>query len=116
MSAIRRILTAVVCMFVLASCQEDGNSATATDSVFPDLLSIQRTDCEKRGGRWGAAPGKAAQVCYRTLPDANQSCQVESDCAGLCLARSRTCSPVEPFYGCHEVLSASGLRQTVCIE
>ena len=116
MSAIRRVLTAVVCVSVLASCQEDGNSATESESIFPDLLQIQRDACEKSGGRWGAAPGKASQVCYRTLRDANQTCSTESDCDGFCLARSRTCSPVEPFYGCHEVLSSSGLRQTVCVE
>ena len=115
MSAIRRVLTAVLFVSVLTSCQEDGSNTTS-ESIFPDLLQAEREACERKGGRWGAAPNKASQVCYQTLSDANKSCKSETDCAGLCLARSRTCSPVEPFYGCHEVLSASGLQQTVCVD
>ena len=116
MSAIRRVLTAVFCMLAVTSCQEDGQSAVESESAFPDLLRIQGEACEKKGGRWGPAPSKASFVCYRTLSDANTGCRVESDCEGMCLARSRTCSPIEPFFGCHQVLSDSGFQQTLCVE
>ena len=102
MSAIRRVSTAIFCVLALAACQEDGPAPSETQSAFPDLLRLQREACEKDRGRWGLA--------------ANKTCKVGSDCQGLCLARSRTCSPIEPFYGCHQVLSDSGVPQTLCIE
>ena len=116
MSALRRVSTAAVCVIALAACQEDGPNPSASQSAFPDLLQLQRDACEKDRGRWGLAATKASYVCYRDLRDANKTCKVESDCEGLCLARSRTCSPIEPFYGCHQVLSNSGVPQTLCIE
>lgn len=116
MSATRRILTAVLFGVLLAGCQEDGPNTPDSQSVFPDLLAEQRESCERRGGRWGLALGKTVYVCYRDTRDANKSCTRETDCEGLCLARSRTCSPIEPFFGCHEVLNSRGLRQTRCVE
>lgn len=115
MSAIRRISTVLFCVLVVASCQEDG-AASDDSSTFPDLLKIQREACERDRGRWGLSANKVTYVCYRTLDDANQHCSKSSDCDGLCLARSQSCSPIEPFYGCHEVLSDSGFPQTLCIE
>ncbi len=116
MSALRRVSVAAVFFIILAACQEDGPNPSEDQTVFPDLLKIQRDACEKDGGRWGLAANKATYVCYRTLFDANKTCSTGRDCEGLCLARSRTCSPIKPFYGCHQVLSNSGVPQTLCIE
>ena len=116
MSAIRRTMTVVVMSVLLAGCQEDGSDADAADPDIPGALAPQRAACEKDGGRWGKVPGRDAFVCYRITRDANQPCQSERDCEGLCLARSRTCAPQTPFFGCHEVLSSSGVRQTLCTE
>ncbi len=116
MLALRRVLSTFFCFVLLAACQEDGPEAPANLSVFPDLLTEQRESCEQSGGRWGLALGKTVYVCYRETRDANKSCLRESECEGLCLARSRTCSPIQPFYGCHEVLNSRGLRQTRCVE
>lgn len=116
MSALRRILTLMVCAAALASCQEDGPNASQTQGTIPDILSGARADCERQGGNWGLAAGKAAYVCYRQTRDANRHCTSSRDCEGMCLARSQTCSPVEPFFGCHEVLSSGGVPQTLCIE
>jgi len=116
MSALRRISTAVFVLIALVACQEDGPNPSENQSVFPDLLQLQREACEKDRGRWGLASTKASYVCYRDLRDANKSCKVGSDCEGLCLARSRTCSPIKPFYGCHQVLSNSGVVQTLCVD
>lgn len=117
MSAIRRITTVLVVSILLAACQEDGTTDDQTDAAIPDVLSPQRAACEKSGGRWGSVPGSGARfVCYRTTRDANRSCSTARDCEGLCLARSRTCAPATPFFGCHEVLSSNGIRQTLCIE
>ena len=116
MSAVRRVLTVVFMAAALLSCDEDEGGGPPRDSAFPDLLGEQKVACENKGGRWGAAANKTSFVCYVTLPDANQTCQTGNDCTGFCLARSRTCSPIQPFYGCHEVLSRGGLPQTICIE
>jgi len=109
---VRHFLATVCLVLVLGSCDEDAPS----QSAFPDTLNTEREACESTGGRWGAAANKGSFVCYRTLPDANKSCTNSNQCRGSCLARSRTCTPVTPFYGCNEVLNASGLPQTVCVE
>jgi hypothetical protein len=116
MSALLRGLAAVLCLFFLASCQEDGAESAEQSSIFPDLLEERRLQCAKDGGRWGAAPGRQTFVCFTTNSDANAPCSRETDCEGLCLARSRTCAPFKPFFGCHEVFSPTGLRQTRCIQ
>ena len=116
MSAVLRGMLVSVCLFILAACQEDGTDEIASTSVFPDLIAQQREKCLEDGGRWGATPGDTGFTCFQTLSDANKRCSVESDCEGLCLARSQTCAPVKPFFGCHEVLGSNGLRQTRCVE
>ena len=116
MDAIRRGLTVIGCVFLLVACQEDGPSPSVSGEPVPNLLSVAQQDCERSGGRWALAPSKSGYACFRNLSDAGKLCSAESDCQGLCLARSRTCSPIEPFFGCHEVLSNSGVRQTLCVE
>lgn len=114
MSAIRRMVTVFLVSSALTACQED--TSGDSDGSVPDLLAEQRAACEKQGGRYGMTANGVTFTCFRPMSDANQPCATERDCDGLCLARSRTCSPIEPFYGCHEVLSSSGIRQTLCIE
>ncbi len=116
MDAIRRGLTVIGCIILLSACQEDGPKSSEINEPVPNLLSAAQTDCERSGGRWALTPGKAGYACFRNLSDAGKLCSAETDCQGLCLARSRTCSPIEPFFGCHEVLSSSGVQQTLCIE
>jgi len=116
MSAIRRVMTVVLCGFLLVGCQEDGIGVSESETAVPDILADRQKACERRGGNWGLTPGKAAFTCYRQLSDANQTCATERACQGLCLARSRTCAPIEPMFGCHEILTSDGVRQTLCIE
>ena len=116
MSALMRILTVFGLVLLLAGCQEDGPTTSSETTPVPDLLRISGEKCERSGGRWAMAPGKAAFVCYRDMRDAGKQCRAAGDCEGLCLARSRTCSPIEPFFGCHEVLSSGGVPQTLCLE
>lgn len=116
MFALSRGLIWVICATLLAACQEDGPMSSADAVGVPDLFRIAAEQCTKDGGRWSPAPGKATHVCYTTPRDAGKLCRVASDCEGHCLARSRTCSPIEPFYGCHEVLTDGGIQQTLCIQ
>lgn len=116
MSAIRLTMTVLVATVLLSGCQEDSAEADAAAAGIPSALAPQRAACEDDGGRWGKVPGRDSFTCFRITSDANKPCSSERDCEGVCLARSRTCAPQIPFFGCHEVLSSSGVRQTLCTE
>ncbi|CAN0600492.1 unnamed protein product [Ectocarpus sp. 12 AP-2014] len=114
MSALLRGMIGVLCLFTLVACQEDGGDEAESASIFPNVIAEKQESCLKDGGRWGPATGNNTFTCFITPSDANTACSKESDCQGLCLARSRTCAPVIPFFGCHQVLSSSGTLQTRC--
>ncbi|QMU56898.1 MAG: hypothetical protein GKR98_00945 [Boseongicola sp.] len=118
MSALCRGLMILLTALTVAACQEDGPQASASENgvVVPELVAAEQTLCERTGGRWAPRTGDVLFVCYRDLSDANKQCRTSNDCQGMCLARSRTCSPIEPFLGCHETLSSAGLPATVCIQ
>lgn len=117
MSAIRHVLTVILCGFLLGACQEDGAAVSESETVnFPDILTPQQTACERRGGNWALTPSRNTFTCYQQTSDANKLCDSSDDCSGECLARSRTCAPVTPLYGCHEILTSEGVRQTRCLE
>ena len=107
----RLVLAAAACL-AIASCQEDGSEPGSDQALDP--LADARTACERSGGNWGAREGGVLFTCFRETRDANRSCLKASDCQGVCLARSRTCSPVTPFLGCHEVLTEGGRTATQC--
>lgn len=79
------------------------------------LLAQQRAACAREGGRLQTLVGGLV-ACIRPTRDAGRACTGASDCEGLCLARSGTCAPITPLYGCHEVLLAPGSRVTQCLE
>ena len=114
MPAYIRSLIFVVAALVLGSCEEIGPT-TVTEGGGLDLLAAEREACERTGGTWGTRGGETLFVCFRPTRDANRSCSSASDCEGLCLARSRSCSPIKPFLGCHETLTEAGLPATVCV-
>ncbi len=115
MPAVIRGLSIILLSLTLAACQEDGPRASSETSGLPDILADQRDACESSGGRWGARTGGILFICYRPTRDANQQCRASTDCQSICLARSRTCAPTEPFLGCHEILTDSGQTATQCI-
>ena len=100
----------------LLACQPDDGDDVPAGVFDPGLVDRQQAKCAADGGRWGAGGGNGNFVCYMPTKDANQTCTSGLDCEGLCLARSRTCAPVTPFFGCHEVLNSRGAAQTLCIE
>lgn len=79
------------------------------------VLSPAGLACERRGGVWSSAAGGAAFFCQMKMRDAGKSCTRASDCAGHCLARSRSCAPVMPIFGCHEILNDFGQVLTECV-
>jgi len=105
---------AAIAMMMLAACQTE--TVPESEGGRPDILAENRAACEADGGRWGPALSGAVFVCYQTPRDAGQRCKTANDCETLCLARSNTCAPVDPFYGCHEVLGKRGTPSTLCIQ
>ncbi|MGL5009132.1 MAG: hypothetical protein ACRC6I_04575, partial [Paracoccaceae bacterium] len=84
--------------------------------IDPALLTPEALACQRRGGRWikvGAGEGRS---CVRATRDAGKRCDADRDCQGVCLARSGTCAPVDPLFGCNEVLQDDGRRMTLCLE
>lgn len=71
--------------------------------------------CQRLGGVWIKAGGSGMMTCQRQTGEGMKSCRRAGDCAGDCLARSGTCSPVSPLFGCNEVLDDLGRRTTQCV-
>lgn len=81
----------------------------------PDMLADQRRLCERAGGQL-APRGRGIYACVRQTRDAGRACAAARDCEGLCLARSGTCAPLAPLFGCQEVFTLPGRRETLCTE
>lgn len=79
-------------------------------------VSPQALECMSTGGTWGQVPDTVAYSCFRQTRDAGKSCRRQTDCETECLARSRTCAPISPMFGCNPVLQADGREVTLCID
>jgi len=101
-------------ILVLGSCVEEPDPQPVL--FGPDLVTQQRALCERSGGSWGAGGKPGTEVCYRQNADANKQCTAATDCDGVCFARSRTCSPIAPLFGCHDILTSLGSKAEVCLE
>ncbi len=96
--------------------QPDPRPAAAPVDIDPantDALDSERVICEAKGGRWSRAGG--GFTCVMPTRDANKQCTAAEQCQGYCLARSGTCAPFTPLYGCHDIIAPSGGMQSVCI-
>lgn len=80
------------------------------------VLGPEELACQKSGGQWSVAGKAGGMTCIRTLRDAGKSCRKKSDCEGDCLARSNTCAPISPLFGCNEILQDNGAMVTLCID
>ncbi len=100
----------------------DTGAAVAADLPAPLASPVaqarktpEQAKCEKSRGRWTSIGGGAGYICVRQTRDGGKSCDREGDCKGQCLARSRTCAPIDPLLGCNEVLQSDGGRVTLCL-
>lgn len=90
--------------------------AAEAEPVEPVVIkTAAHLACEKRGGRWSVTGGGAAAFCQSPTRDAGKSCRKSTDCTGYCLEKSRSCAPVTPMLGCHEILNEAGRMLTQCI-
>lgn len=79
-------------------------------------ISPEEAACRAKGGQWAKAGKLAAMTCYIPSKDAGKSCTKQSDCSSQCLARSKTCAPIWPIFGCSEVLQNDGALVKLCID
>lgn len=111
-----RTIALMLVLSVLGSCFDRGPEPLPPGPVTPEQQADRQADCERRGGSFGSVGGSSLQVCFITPRDANRSCTSNSDCEGVCLARSRTCAPVIPLLGCNEVILDGGTVATECVD
>lgn len=70
--------------------------------------------CEKGGGTF-AKTTAGVFVCAQLTGEGQKTCAGPQDCQGECLARSRTCAPMTPLVGCHDLITRSGGVANVCL-
>lgn len=97
----------------VAGCRESGSDALPP--VGAAAVDAERAACAADGGAF-SANGKGGFVCMRTPRDAGKACTKASDCSTACLARSKTCAPLDPLLGCQDILTEYGTRLTQCID
>lgn len=101
----------------------EASTEAAEPAPKPDMAETPVTPksemqlaCEKRGGRWFKIGEGEKRACVRETRDSGKRCERESQCDSVCLARSGTCAPFKPMYGCNEILQDNGARVTLCLE
>lgn len=88
----------------------------AEEPASSEPKSAMQLACEKSRGTWRDTMGRGVKSCVFTTRDGGKSCRKESDCDGACLARSGTCAPIKPLFGCNDILQADGRQVTLCID
>ncbi len=78
--------------------------------------SPEEAACRKLRGTWGAVGKSGAKTCFHPSKDAGKSCSKQSDCSSQCLARSKTCAPFWPIFGCTEILQKDGSQVKLCLD
>lgn len=100
------------------TAEVDPVPAAAPEAVAPQVVqkSEAQIACEKKGGSWFKVGKGDKRACVRQTRDAGKRCERESQCDGVCLARSGTCAPFKPMYGCNEIFQDNGARVTLCLD
>ena len=111
------LFLALFCLLALSGCKPaPENPYPGAENFGPQLLERLRSECTARGGAFAPGGKSGGLVCRTTPVDAGKSCAKQTDCTTQCLARSRTCAPLEPLFGCNEVLTSEGAAVTLCID
>jgi hypothetical protein len=98
----------------------DPAPAPAAEAPAPLATPIPKSPsqiaCEKDKGIWTKTGQGEARACIRKTRDSGKACDSKTDCQGECLARSRTCAPFRPMFGCNAVLMDNGAEVTLCLD
>lgn len=114
----KRLFVFVPILFALMACQTD-TEKDETPKLAPvgsEVIEHERQQCQAKGGTFGRGGLANTNICFTTPKDANKFCNGLDDCEGLCLARSRSCAPLVPLFGCHEVIVQPGQTATICVD
>lgn len=99
---------------------EQTEDAAAVAEPVPPVPEVEKIaaqlQCEKRGNIWSRAGKSGAYACVKRLTDGGKRCTSGTQCQGDCLARSNTCAPLAPLFGCNEILQDNGGRVTLCLD
>jgi hypothetical protein len=104
----------LLALLALAGCREA--AGPASEPVGAARVEAERAACERAGGVFASAAAGRPLICVRPTRDAGRQCRTGADCQGACLARSNTCAPFVPLFGCHEVITGAGGRVVECFE
>ena len=103
----------LILLAAATSCVPDKQEDTGP-LIGASAVEAQQKTCEAAGGRFGKAGIAGTRVCYRTPPDAGKACNRATDCTSECLARTKTCAPITPLFGCNDILDSLGRSVTLC--
>jgi hypothetical protein len=103
---------AAVVFVGLAGCVEETAPAPANHSGILSQAAAQ--DCTAKGG--SVVTGLAGQTCAMPTPDAGKSCKRASDCTGLCMADTMSCSKLTPQFGCFQIVMDDGEKIGLCVD
>ena len=97
--------------------------AAVTEAEAPAVADVPAVEkpaaqllCEKRGNSWMQAGNSGAYACVKRLSDGGKRCTSAKQCQGDCLARSNTCAPITPLFGCNDILQDNGGQVTLCLD
>lgn len=111
---------AMAAVVVLASCVPSDDASQTQDyglaGYNPAAAAQAEQSCLARGGKYLVAGLAGLKVCFETPKDAGKSCRKSIDCDSQCLARSKSCAPVTPLFGCNPILDSSGREVTLCLD
>lgn len=129
-----KALAAILCLVVLLpGCVPDEKTSPEGEVLTGAAISVQPVDaalisqaplatlpaeglaCQGLGNLWVRAGQTDLFACVRPTRDAGKACDRGTDCEGECLARSMTCAPYDPLFGCNEILQDNGARVTLCL-
>lgn len=82
----------------------------------PPPQSPEEVACVRKGGAFASVGSSGGKACVKPTRDGGKRCRKESDCEGVCLARSNSCSPITPMFGCNDILQNDGRQVTLCID
>ena len=103
----------VAILVAVSGCQIGGPAKL--EPVGEARVDIEHAACIKKGGDFRRVEG-GSYFCLETTGDSGKSCSSANQCESACLARSQSCAPLKPLFGCNEVLTETGMKVTQCIE
>lgn len=96
---------------------EASASGTSTPAASTPAASRSPAQlaCERRKGVWTRTES-GSRACVHYTRDGGKECRRAGDCEGECLARSGSCAPIRPLFGCNDILDDTGRRMTSCLD